>query len=170
MDKLSEHAIRMLEIADKPYWNEYNMVNKDLKDTHDIARAVYDIILQVQMLKTALLHKTEPSDSEKPNNSTDKDINVRSKDCETCRYESLASYEGACDDCTDISGSPSNYEPKIMDTLAIDMAVAKCKARHNNCKNCDKKCIWGDGPQTEFEDKPYLYIDIDGYLDEVDEL
>ena len=33
-------------------------------------------------------------------------------DCETCGYESLKSYEGACDDCTDISGSPSNYEPK----------------------------------------------------------
>ena len=51
MDKLSEHAIRMLEIADKPYCNEYGMINKDFKDKHDISRAVYDIILEIQMLK-----------------------------------------------------------------------------------------------------------------------
>ena len=48
--------------------------------------------------------KTGPNCSEKPNN------------CKTCRYESLASYEGACDDCTDISGSPSNYAPKDCET------------------------------------------------------
>lgn len=40
-------------------------------------------------------------------------------------------------------------EPQTVDTLAIDMAVAKCKAQHNNCKNCDKKCIWRDGPQID---------------------
>lgn len=113
MDKLSEHAIRMLEIADKPYWNEYNMVNKDLKDTHDIARAVYDLILQVQILKMAD-RKTEPNSSEKPNNCDDciwsvcnynkvpwdkddepldKDTNVRSKDCETCLYKGECGWE-----------------------------------------------------------------------------
>ena len=59
MDKLSEHAIRMLEIADKPYSNSYGMINKDLKDKSDIAQAVYDLILQVQMLKMAV-SKTEP--------------------------------------------------------------------------------------------------------------
>ena len=37
-------------------------------------------------------------------------------------------------------------EPQTMDMLAIDMAVAKCKAQHNNCKNCDKKCIWRGKP------------------------
>ena len=63
MDKLSEHAIRMLEIADKSYRNEYGMINKDLQDKHDIARAVYDIILQVQMLKMAD-RKTEPTERE----------------------------------------------------------------------------------------------------------
>lgn len=66
MDKLSEHAIRMLEIADKPYRNEYGMINKDLQDKHDIARAVYSIVLQVQMLKMTD-RKTEPNSSEKPN-------------------------------------------------------------------------------------------------------
>lgn len=40
-------------------------------------------------------------------------------------------------------------EPQTVDTLAIDMAVAKCKARHNNCKNCDKKCIWRGEPQID---------------------
>lgn len=65
MDKLSEHAIRMLEIVDKPYHNEYGMINKDLQDKHDIARAIYDLILQVQMLKEVNRKK---SCSEKPNN------------------------------------------------------------------------------------------------------
>lgn len=70
-----------------------------------------------------------------------------------------------------------------------------CETWHGDCKTCE----WYDGtgcgipccdyepktethdkrtethecvktePQNEFEDKPYLYIDIDGYLDEVDE-
>ena len=65
MDKLSEHAIRMLEIEGKGKNDGYI----ETRNMGDIARAVYDTILQVQMLKTALLHKTEPSDSEKPNNS-----------------------------------------------------------------------------------------------------
>ena len=48
MDKLSEHNIRMLEIADA---NDIPGIgNKQLKD---IAIAVYDTILQVQMLKMA---------------------------------------------------------------------------------------------------------------------
>ena len=66
MDKLSEHAIKMLEIADKPYRTE-NVINANLQDRHDMAQAIYDLILQVQMLKMAK-RKTEPSDSEKPNN------------------------------------------------------------------------------------------------------
>ena len=35
-----------------------------------------------------------------------------SQNCDTCKYKDLNSYEGACDDCTDISGRPSNYEPQ----------------------------------------------------------
>ena len=35
------------------------MINKDLKDRSDIAQAVYDLILQVQILKMAD-RKTEP--------------------------------------------------------------------------------------------------------------
>lgn len=61
MDKLSEHAIRMLEIADA---NDIPVFGNN--QIQDISRAVYDIILQVQMLKTAL-RKTENC-SEKPNN------------------------------------------------------------------------------------------------------
>ena len=43
MDKLSEHAIRMLEIKERKVLS---------RDISDIASAVYDLILQVQMLKT----------------------------------------------------------------------------------------------------------------------
>lgn len=46
MDKLSEHAIRMLEIADA---NDIPVIGN--KQIQDIARAVYDIILEIQMLK-----------------------------------------------------------------------------------------------------------------------
>lgn len=56
MDKLSEHAIRMLEIEGKGKNDGYI----ETRNMGDIARAVYDLILQVQMLKTELLHKTEP--------------------------------------------------------------------------------------------------------------
>lgn len=62
MDKLSEHAIRMLEIADA---NDIPVFGNN--QIQDISRAVYDIILQVQMLKMA-----DRNCSEKPNN------------CETC--------------------------------------------------------------------------------------
>ena len=96
MDKLSEHAIKMLEIADKPYRNEYGMINKDLQDKHDIARAVYSIILQVQMLKVAD-RKTEPSGSEKPNN-----CETWHGDCKTCEW-----YDG-----TGCGVPCCDYEPK----------------------------------------------------------
>ena len=51
MDKLSEHAIRMLEIA-----NREGVCNSDVDA---IAKAIYDTILQVQMLEMAK-RKTEP--------------------------------------------------------------------------------------------------------------
>lgn len=47
MDKLSEHAIRMLEIVD----NERGFFKDMDGEVADIARAVYDIILEIQMLK-----------------------------------------------------------------------------------------------------------------------
>lgn len=79
-----KEAVKEIALRNSDFYN----------DTKVIATAVYLILEQMTD------RKIEPSDSEKPNN------------CETCKYESLASYEGACDDCTDISGSPSNYEPK----------------------------------------------------------
>ena len=48
MDKLSEHAIRMLEVIEDERGYFKNMD----RDVADIASAVYDLILQVQMLKT----------------------------------------------------------------------------------------------------------------------
>lgn len=59
MDKLSEHAIRMLEIVD----GENDFFRNDSKRQADIARAVYDTILQVQMLKMAD-RKTESAERE----------------------------------------------------------------------------------------------------------
>ena len=47
MDKLVEHGIRMLEIVE----GENDFFRNDDKRQADIARAVYDLILQVQMLK-----------------------------------------------------------------------------------------------------------------------
>jgi hypothetical protein len=47
----------MLEIEGKGKNDGYI----ETRNMGDIARAVYDTILQVQMLKTALLHKTEPT-------------------------------------------------------------------------------------------------------------
>lgn len=47
MDKLVSHAIRMLEIID----GENDFSRNDAKCQADIARAVYDTILRVQMLE-----------------------------------------------------------------------------------------------------------------------
>ena len=64
MDKLVKHAIRMLEIVE----GENDFFRNDAKRQADIARAVYDTILRVQVLERKA-RKTENS-SEKPNNST----------------------------------------------------------------------------------------------------
>ena len=63
MDKLVEHAIRMLEIVE----GENDLFRNDAKRQADIARAVYDTILRVQVLERMADRKTENS-SEKPNN------------------------------------------------------------------------------------------------------
>ena len=64
MDKLVEHAIRMLEIVE----GENDFFRNDAKRQADIARAVYDTILRVQMLERKADRKTEPQ--------TDKDFKV----------------------------------------------------------------------------------------------
>ena len=74
MDKLTEHAMRMLEIVD----NERGFYKDMDGDVADIARAVYDIILRVQVLEHKADRKTENS-SEKPNN-------YEPRICDTCRY------------------------------------------------------------------------------------
>ena len=64
MDKLVEHGIRMLEIVE----GENDFFRNDAKRQADIARAVYDTILRVQVLERKADRKTENS-SEIPNNS-----------------------------------------------------------------------------------------------------
>lgn len=57
MDKLVSHAIRMLEIVE----GENDFFRNDAKRQADIARAVYDTILRVQVLERKADRKTEPS-------------------------------------------------------------------------------------------------------------
>ena len=141
MDKLSEHAIRMLEIVD----GENDFFRNDSKRQADIAKAVYDTILQVQMLKMTD-RKTEPNCSEKPNNSTcsileqvDKDTNVRSKyDCETCKHYNPDHEAIACERC--LGGKYSRYEPKT--------------EPQTDCKNCNNhdRCVY----QPKDESQTYV--------------
>ena len=56
MDKLVKHAIRMLEIVE----GENDFFRNDAKRQADIARAVYDTILRVQVLERKADRKTEP--------------------------------------------------------------------------------------------------------------
>ena len=91
MDKLVKNAIRMLEIVD----GENDFFRNDAKRQADIARAVYDTILRVQILERKVDHKTENS-SEKPNN------------CETCRNKGFEGCEQPCLGC----GCCGLYEPK----------------------------------------------------------
>ena len=137
MDKLSEHAIRMLEIVD----GENDFFRNDNERQADIARAVYDVILQVQMLKM-VDRKTEPSDSENSNNCEelnayrkcededeplDKDINVRSKDCETCKYKNHNWWSNKCDPCC---RGDSHYEPKDEHSGEVTEMVEPQTERH----------------------------------------
>lgn len=61
MDRLVEHAIRMLETVE----GENDFFRNDAKRQADIARAVYDTILRVQVLE----RKVSSNCSENPNNS-----------------------------------------------------------------------------------------------------
>ena len=76
MDKLVEHAIRMLEIVE----GENDFFRNDAKRQADIARAVYDTILRVQALERNADRKTESS-SEKPNNCEDKPTEITYQNC-----------------------------------------------------------------------------------------
>ena len=60
MDKLVSHAIRMLEIVE----GENDFFRNDAKCQADIARAVYDTILRVQVLERIADRKTEQTERE----------------------------------------------------------------------------------------------------------
>ena len=61
MDKLVEHGIRMLEIVE----GENDFFRNDAKRQADIARAVYDTILRVQILERKADRKTEQTEKER---------------------------------------------------------------------------------------------------------
>ena len=117
MDKLSEHAIRMLEIADA---NDISVIGN--KQFRDIAKAIYDTILQVHVLKTALLHKTENS-SEKPNNCKDepqprcpkcgKRGYIRSLESMGVKLKAFDEYRWKCTNCNKYFKEEPKDEPTI---------------------------------------------------------
>ena len=126
MDKLSEHAIRMLEIEGKGKNDGYI----ETRNMGDIARAVYDTILQVQMLKTALLHKTEPT-------------------CDTCRHKGVEGCEQPCLGC----GCCGLYEAMTGNDKLKEKVVefikscARCKHRPIGAMMCEESCHYE--PKTE---------------------
>ena len=95
MDKLVKHGIRMLEIVE----GENDFFRNDAKRQADIARAVYDVILRVQMLERNADRKTEPTISkmEQVEEPIDRDD---LGNCNICKYVGL---EHRCNQC--VNGS-----------------------------------------------------------------
>ena len=103
MDKLVKHGIKMLEIIE----NERGFYKDMDGDVADIARAVYDTILRVQVLERNADRKTEPR---KEQNFCGKcrylyrDFKYglscyRLMDNEPCKYEERKTEPQTCDDC-----------------------------------------------------------------------
>ena len=80
MDKLVEHTIKMLEIVD----NKRGFYKDMDGDVADIARAVYDTILRVQILEYKAYRKTEPQTCS---------VNGRPYDCGNCEYHKCTADE-----------------------------------------------------------------------------
>ena len=167
MDKLSEHAIRMLEIADKPYSNEYGMINKDWKDKSDIAQAVYDLILQVQMLKMAD-RKDEPSDSENPNNCEDESQTEERQELEAYRkcIKSRSFWDAKhCDDCHFYDDCP--FDEREEDALQTYCDTCKHDLWNNPevCGKCVGSTTIGRKPrmyEPKTEPQTMYYPQVDG--------
>ena len=104
MDKLSEHAIKMLKIVD----NERGFYKDMDGEVADIARAVYDLILQVQMLKMAE-RKIETK---------------RERYCTNCKNNGVLSVP-MCDECHDMS--KHEY---------IEPQTENCSENQNSCETC----------------------------------
>ena len=85
---------------------------------------------------------------------------IRSLESMGVKLKKSDEYKWTCTNCNKYFREEPKDEPQTMDTFAIDMAIAKCKARHNNCKNCDKTCMWRNEPQTE---DAYAYDEDDWY-------
>ena len=172
MDKLSEHAIRMLEIEGKGKNDGYI----ETRNMGDIARAVYDTILRVQALERKADRKDEPNSSEIPNNCEYEDI---FEYCPRCGMRILVSKPK--DESQNHSGEAtemvkdeptiskmeqvdkdinvrSKDEPHIVgkhaDAIIIDESrlTAKCLNCANGgsykCSKCDGEMYFKDEPQT----------------------
>ena len=129
MDKLVKHAIRMLEIVD----GENDFFRNDAKRQADIARAVYDTILRVQILERKF----------------DNDINVRSK----AIYDK---WGNVFDTRADIDDEPqTDKDFKVTYTCSF----TDCDNFKNfgfgekciECKRKQSKAKYRDEPQTKCE-------------------
>jgi hypothetical protein len=72
------------------------------------------------------------------------ELNDELQKCENCNH-----YKLTCDLFSEICKYEPKTESQTVDMFALDMAVAKCKAQHDNCKNCDKKCMFRNGINNE---------------------
>ena len=147
MDKLVSHAIRMLEIVE----GENDFFRNDAKCQADIARAVYDTILRVQVLERIADHKTEPQTDELREakillkasrdllNKQNETIYVLNLLEETVEYHDVEC-DGYCliDD--------------IDDWLALQTEPQTCSVNgrpYSECSSCEHSKCTADEPQTE---------------------
>jgi hypothetical protein len=113
MDKLVSHAIRMLEIVE----GENDFFRNDAKRQADIARAVYDTILRVQVLERKADRKTEPTS------------------CKTCRYGEVD--EGYVR-CAYYSKSAEQTEPQTETSTNAEKVQLKVQLKDEPQTNADQ--------------------------------
>ena len=118
MDKLVEHTIKMLEIVD----NERGFYKDMDGDVADIARAVYDTILRVQILEYKAYRKTEPTISkmeqvDESQTNADQHVqrveSVETMSCQECKWWFTDSLKpgGYCQSL--LYNHECRYEPEV---------------------------------------------------------
>lgn len=113
MDKLVEHAIRMLEIIE----GENDFYRNDAKRQADIARAVYDVILRVQVLERKADRKTEPQTNASQRIQSVGSVETMS--CQECRRWIYDDRWGWF--CPLKSQDECKYEPKDLEQFRVGL-------------------------------------------------
>lgn len=154
MDKLVEHGIRMLEIVE----GENDFFRNDAKCQADIARAVYDTILRVQVLERKADRKTENS-SEKPNTCKPQsllDAYIKMMDEEKTEPQTqLTAKRLECNNskaCKENHWEDCRYEPLGYEVTAVVGTIKDEPQTERPCGNCQEfDCYGCDYKQTERE-------------------